>query len=255
MGSHSSSGSVSVSDLHELWSTADDPDVLRQALSARYDLTTCLLPVGGRTLSLLVVRDTNKLLDAIDPAVFARDERLPYWAEIWPSSIELARYCLEDLALDGRSVLELGCGLGVSGIAAAMAGAQVTLSDYEEDALAFARWNVLKNLRREEQRARVRFQLLDWRAPGTPGRFDLVLGSDIIYERSLAGDLLRLLDSTLRPGGVAVLTDPDREPGREFISRALAGGFGLDVGRTSVVSGMRQRTITRVLLRRREESS
>ena len=123
-----------------------DVDVLLERIGKRYDTRTETVTVGNRTLSIQSVRDTNALLDAIDPATFMEDERLPYWAELWPSAIALARWVSRYPGLEGKRVLELGCGLGLSGIAAAAAGARVTMTDYDEDALLFARFNAALNL-------------------------------------------------------------------------------------------------------------
>src|SRR5512146_678227 len=103
-------------------------------LRERYDIAEERIVFGSRTLTILKIADTSRLLDAIKPEMFASDERLPYWAELWPSSIELARFFLREENIRGRTVLELGCGLGLAGIAAAAAGANVLFTDYEPDA-------------------------------------------------------------------------------------------------------------------------
>ena len=87
---------------------------------------------------MAVVRQPEKLLDDISVDEFARDERLPYWAELWTSSIVMGEHILQDPSFRGAALLELGCGVGLAGIAAARAGAQVTMTDYDDDALLFA---------------------------------------------------------------------------------------------------------------------
>src|SRR5881397_3704618 len=66
---------------------------------------------------------------------------IPYWAEIWPASRAIARRLAAGERLDGRAVLDLGCGLGLAGIAAGLCGAEVTFVDRHPDALGFARRN------------------------------------------------------------------------------------------------------------------
>jgi predicted nicotinamide N-methyase len=180
--------------------------------------------VGDATFSFLMVRDTNRLLDEIDSRTFAVDERLPYWAELWPAAVALARFCLEEKTVKGGRVLELGCGLGLAGIAAARAGARVTMTDYEVDALLFARYNAERNLERE-QRARIEFALLDWRDPADLGRYDVIIAADVIYERRNFIPLLHLIDTSLAAGGVAHFADPDRSIGKSFRGEALSLGF------------------------------
>ena len=143
-------------------------------ITERFATTLEHLSAGGQTWSLLVVEDTNVLVDAITPERFAGDERLPYWAELWTSAIALARALRTNADLKGKSLLDLGCGLGLTGIAAAQAGAHVTMTDYDDDALLFARWNLRSNLTPSEL-SRVEVRKLDWRQPEGLGRFDMIL--------------------------------------------------------------------------------
>jgi ETFB lysine methyltransferase len=175
---------------------------------------------------MLTVRDTNALIDAITPEEFARDERLPYWAELWTSSIALARSLRRRTNLAGTTVLDLGCGLGLTGIAAVQSGAGVLMTDYDEDALCFSRWNLEANLTPREL-ARVSLQLLDWRAREPLGEFPLIVGADIVYERSLFPALRDLFRRHLAPGGKVLLADPGRSIGLDFLRSAEADGFAV----------------------------
>lgn len=202
-------------------------------LSLRYDCVERRVNLPGMTLSLLVVRDTNTLLDRIDPAEFARDERLPYWAELWQSAPPLARMLADPAVAGGKSMLELGCGVGLVGIAAARAGARVLMTDYDDDALQFTRANIRTNIPSGVTSPEVR--RLDWREPGPIGMFDIVAGSDILYERRFFTPLVALLRQTLAPGGRALFTDPGRSIAEDFATQASESGFA--VGRTLVPSG------------------
>lgn len=219
-------------------------------IAVRYATTVDQIAVGTHTLSLRAVRDTNALLDAIDPATFTEDERLPYWADLWPSSIELARSCLSDFRLANKRVLELGCGLGLAGIAAALSGALVTMTDYEPDALMFARWNALANLDPETFHSRVTLRQLDWRKGAGTELFDVVIGSDIVYEQRNLDPLLTMLTNVLAPVGYGVFTDPGRRTGREFVSEATRRGFIVETAETHVPWRGRQQMIVRYVLRR-----
>ncbi len=98
------------------------------------------------------------------------------------------------------------------------------MTDYEDDALEFARYNAALNLTPVEL-ARVTFRRLDWRRPDLPETFDVIAGADIAYERMNFEPLLSLARMMLRPGGVFLLTDPGREIGRDFILLASSRGF------------------------------
>src|SRR4051794_2998884 len=94
---------------------------LGQASGMRLDLVEELVGLGGRQLSILRPRDAEAL---IDERAFEQDEFLPYWAELWPAGVALAR-AVAERELAGQRVLELGCGLALPSLAAAACGARV----------------------------------------------------------------------------------------------------------------------------------
>jgi len=200
--------------------------LLPPAITARYDVVTQEVSFPPYRWSLTAVRDTNRLLETITPAQFEADGRLPYWADLWASSPALAGHLRQRPGLAGKRLLDLGCGLGLTGIAAAQAGGTVVMTDCEEDALEFARFNAEANLDAGEL-SRVTFRCMDWRSAEITEEFDLILGADIVYERKNFEPLLSLARRLLGPGGVFLLTDPDREIGRDFIRAAVAGGFSV----------------------------
>ena len=99
------------------------------------------IELAGRTLSLLRPPSADAL---IDEDAFDEDEFLPYWAELWPSGLALAR-TVGGLDLDGVRVLELGAGLGLPSLAAAVRGADVLATDWAEDAVELLRRNAGRN--------------------------------------------------------------------------------------------------------------
>src|SRR5215207_10225985 len=97
--------------------------------------------------------DYDRLIDdaAADP-----EQNLPYWAELWPSGIALAAKIARDPAIvQGRRVLELGCGLGVTAIAAMRAGADLLVTDYSPEALAICGLNTLDQAGQQPKKLRV----------------------------------------------------------------------------------------------------
>ena len=101
----------------------------------------------GRLWRLQRAADLESLWNAMldDPQDF-EDERLPYWTELWPSSIALCRWLEERRAeIAGRPCLDLGCGLGLTAMVGQWLGAQVIGMDYEEEALRFASLNARHN--------------------------------------------------------------------------------------------------------------
>jgi predicted nicotinamide N-methyase len=151
----------------------------------------------------------------IDEEAFARDEALPYWAELWPAGVALAR-ALRGRSLRGARVLELGCGLGLPGIVAALHGAHVLATDWSDDALAAARANAAAN------GARIATLRLDWREPAPAverGPWDLVLAADVLYEARNVPVVLELLERLAAP---VLLADPNRATAEPFYEQAAA---------------------------------
>lgn len=195
-------------------------------LRARFDLTTSTVDVDGEPLIITHPRNAEAL---IDEEAFNRDERLPYWADIWPSSLALARL-VGGLAGNGRALLELGCGVGLASAAALRAGFDVTASDYYDDALAFARLNGLANTGREP-----RTMMLDWRhLPGAIRAFQMVIAADVLYERPLGGLVATAIATTLAEGGRALVADPGRVGSHAFFDALRDVGLR-HVGATTVM--------------------
>jgi predicted nicotinamide N-methyase len=194
------------------------------------DLIEEVVALDGRDLTLLRPRDTEELLD--EAAFEDGDEFIPYWADLWPSAILLAR-TIAGRALRGARVLELGCGLGLPSLAAALAGGRVLATDWAPDALQAVQVNARRN------DLTVETLVSDWRAPAellARGPFDLVIAADVLYERRNVPPLTELL--------VALdcdvwLADPGRPPASE-----LAGNLALAGWNTSTLADTARPRVT-----------
>ncbi|MDP9278537.1 MAG: class I SAM-dependent methyltransferase [Gemmatimonadota bacterium] len=186
-----------------------DGEALVGALTRRFRTSVEDATVDEHTFSILKPANSDDLIREED---FVKDERLPYWADVWPSSIILAGKLLE-LDGHGKTALELGCGVGLSTLAATSAGFDVLATDYYEDALDVTRANVFRNL---GMIARTR--LVDWRhLPLDLGTFDLIFASDVLYENEYARLLPVLLRGLLTPAGLALIADPGRVAAPVFV--------------------------------------
>jgi predicted nicotinamide N-methyase len=137
----------------------------------------------------------------------------PYWSVLWRSGVALARE-LDGVPLRGLRVVELGCGLAVPSIAAARAGAAVLATDACAEALELVARNAQAN------DVRIETATVDWAEPDElVGRapFDLVLATDVLYERASVTPLLSLLP---RLAPEAWLADPGRPAAGAFIEHA-----------------------------------
>jgi predicted nicotinamide N-methyase len=178
------------------------------------------LDVRGTPITVWQPPDIDALIDV---EAFKRDERIPYWANVWESAIVLA----EDLATcdgTGLTLLELGCGIGLPAIVAARRGFTATASDYEEDALEGVRYNADRN-----GAVGLAVRLLDWRAlPADLGTFDRVVAADVLYEKHHATALVDVLGRTLAPAGVGLVADPGRARAAEFEPACRAAGLAVE---------------------------
>jgi ETFB lysine methyltransferase len=193
---------------------------LEQSLLQRFRTTTTTLTIAGRAIEILHPANAD---DLIDPKAFDRDERLPYWADLWPSGRVLGESLLAEKGT-GRRLIELGCGAGLVAVCAAFAGYEVTATDYYDDALEFTRVNVFRNTGRT-----VATRMVDWRAlPTDLARFDRVIGSDLLYEMSYAPLIAQAIRATLASGGTATIADPGRVGREKFLEDAVALGLVFD---------------------------
>lgn len=164
--------------------------------------------VKDQTFLISKPTDTDRLID--HPMVrmaFAVDEYLPYWADLWPAARMLAKAILAEPWTPGQEALEVGCGLGLPGVAALSRGLHVIFSDYDATALRFASENARLN-----GFTNFRTLQLDWRNPPADLRVPIVLASDLIYELRNVEPLVHLIRTVLQPGGLCLLTDQDRIP-------------------------------------------
>jgi len=183
--------------------------------------------VPSGVLAHWALADPDALLDDLTQEEFDRnDGRMPYWATVWPSALSLADAVLAGPGLAGRRVLDLGCGLGLVGLAALSRGAHVTLLDWEAVAVELARASAWAS-----GYGAVEALACDWRAPPPLAPFDLVLGADVLYEERNAPGVAAFLASHLASGGEAWITDPDRVHAKDFEGVASRAGLAV-VSRT-----------------------
>jgi predicted nicotinamide N-methyase len=182
------------------------------------------LPWVGREYAVRQPPDIDPLLDLVvnDP-----EQNLPYWAEIWPSGLALADLIEREPGIvAGRTTLELGCGLGLTAIAALRAGASLTATDYSGTALDLCLQNCEANAGK-----RPTCLVLNWRdrtaarQVAAAGRFLVVVAADVLYERRDIEPLLALIPAVLASGGVFWLAEPGRPVAAEFLVRAEALGW------------------------------
>jgi predicted nicotinamide N-methyase len=182
----------------------------------RLDLVAGSLELRCGRLDFVRPREPEALLYEDDVA--ADQAYPPYWAELWPSGIELAR-AVSGADWAGARVLELGCGLGLPAVAAALRGAHVLATDRSPDALSFTAVNAERN------GVAVDTAVCSWGEPavllaGAPWR--LVLAADVLYGQRNVDEMLALLPRLVDDGGEVWVADPRRPLTGEFLAAARA---------------------------------
>jgi predicted nicotinamide N-methyase len=178
------------------------------------DLVEEPVALRDRELEILRPRDGEALLD--EEAFATRDEFLPYWVELWPSGLALAR-AMDGRSLRGARVLELGCGLGLPSIAAALAGGRVLATDWSAHAVAVTTENARRN------GVQIEADVVSWYDPGEiveRGPWDIVLAADVLYEERNVPVLEELLPRLTGDRGEVWLADPGRAAAKSFLGRA-----------------------------------
>lgn len=188
-----------------------------ESLRRRFELASTQLTVGGHPYDLLRPKSVDELISEED---FAIDERIPYWADCWPSSRVLAERIARQSGRQRRA-LELGCGIGLVSLAAARTGFRVLATDYYAEALEFTAANAQRHgLNRLDTR------LVDWRKlPADLGTYDLVAASDVLYEQPQAAWIAAALAATLAPDGLGLLSDPGRRNAEAFMAECDRRGL------------------------------
>jgi predicted nicotinamide N-methyase len=205
---------------------------LVKELARKYELDFEAVAVGGDILYFLHLADISPLVAGRD--IFANAAEFPFWVKIWEASVMMANLMASLRPVPGARVLELGAGLAVPGIAAAAHGHDVTVTDYEDYILDFVRVSASVN----GCGARVTCKKLDWLSPesGGIGRFDCIIGSEILFHEKFFEPLRQVIRTLLAPGGVVFMAhNVERKSLAPFL-RLCAGEFSISAQKKQMVA-------------------
>jgi len=183
--------------------------------------------IGDLTLAVETPPDLDALLDRAAAADPQAVDGIPYYAILWPAAQGLARHLWQHRAeLAGSRVIELGCGLGLPSILAARLGAHVTATDFHPETGEWLFHNASLNGVALEYRQLDWNEFLDARPATLDARdCDLVIGSDLVYERRHIPALICAIGALCAPGGHAVISDPGRDNLDLFVSGMEKNGW------------------------------
>lgn len=202
-----------------------------KSIKVKYPTQTQLVKIADKNFVLEVIRSLDEAIDILcaelseeeqaDP--FAED-LCPYFGILWPAARALSNYLGEHPEFTkGKTAIELGCGLGLPSLVAAHLGADVLATDFHPDVEEY----FMRNTRHSD--LSVKYQRLNWREDNALGTYDLVLGSDILYESKHAREVAEGLIKYTRPGSCILLADPGRAYLQKFLDAMNELGFKEEV--------------------------
>ena len=171
-----------------------------------YETEVTEVVINSRKFSILLPKYLHQFINPID--LF---HDFPLWAKIWKASWVLSGY-LADMPVDAnKRILEIGGGIGLVSIVAAVFGHQITMTEYNPDALNFARANAWRNNCPD-----LPIFKLDWHHSGLSDQFDMIVASEVTYKEEDFSPLTQLFKSNLKPGGEIILASEIRKSGKDL---------------------------------------
>ncbi len=200
------------------------------------------IKISDHSFILERVNNLDELVDEISDELFNQDERLPYWAELWPSAFALSEFILENKNIfKNKTILELGCGMGLTTMALSLTNpGQIIATDYEQQALDSTKKNFdLNNISQLPS-----FRLLDWREPELTKKYKIIVASDVAYEERFFQPLIDLFKNYLEPKGEIILAEPNRTIAKTFFGKLVLSGFSYTAKDTFVDQGGKKIKVT-----------
>jgi len=196
------------------------PPLDLKEIERRFGLVVRSHRIGEMDLRIAQVDRVDDMVHQVYPDAVSLHGDAPVWMITWPAALGLAEYLVLNEEVEGKRVLELGCGTAAPGIALERAGARVVCTDYDPLALAMAGHNAGMNGCGE-----LEIHLLDWYGPDLAGAFDLVIGSEIVYFEKSFSPLLSVLSKYTIPEGRILLSDQGRPQMKPFLEMCRRAGF------------------------------
>ncbi len=196
----------------------------------------CISIEGAATLIIRSLLDKQQFADPLGEAeaLGISSAAWPLFGLLWPSGLHLAEAMAKRTMVSGESILEIGCGLGLASLVSHRRGSLVTASDCHPLAASF----MLENLRLTDLppmrychgnwAALIPGQAPSLRVPMVQGRFDLIMGSDVLYERDEAGTLADFINQHALPASEVMIVDPNRGNRSAFSKHMAAMGYTLN---------------------------
>ncbi len=192
-------------------------------ITEKYELDTTPIALGGKKLDLYQVKNWDTFIGNLADKGEEYISEFPFWIKIWEASLILADHLIRMKIEKEKEILEIGAGMGVVGLALGALGHKVTITDYEDDALDLLRMNVERN-----GLDNVSVRKLDWNNPDLTGKYDIICGSELVYNERFIDPIMSLFRNYLQPDGtIFIAHDVGRMCMMKFIGM-VAGRFEIE---------------------------
>lgn len=177
--------------------------------------------INNKKFNFIIPADPDEVLESVSQEEFDRDEQLPYWADIWPSSEAIFEFCMSHPIKKGSKICEIGAGLGIvtAAISNSAKDSFLISTDISKDSVYYIKENLKRNNLKGES------SCCDWRFSPFKEKFDIIIGADILYEKRWTKPVLTFIKENLKPEGYALISDPHRKHWDNFKESAQEEGF------------------------------
>lgn len=181
-----------------------------------FELELVPVKIGETSFELWTVKRWKEVVETGDGNGAEYISGFPLWIKIWEAAMVLCEHLGRMAMKPNATLLELGSGTGITGIMLGAMGNKVTLTDYDDNALALLKKNAAHN-----KLENVQVQKLDWLHPTIKETYDIIFGAEIIYKEAFIEPVFELLKKYLKSDGtVFIAHDVNRKVMVEFLNRA-----------------------------------
>lgn len=158
------------------------------------------IAIGGKRLEVYGIQNWDIFISRLEARGEKYISEFPFWIKIWEASMVLADHLMRIGLEKEKAVLEIGAGMGITGLFLGSLGHKVTITDYEEEALELLQMNVEHNGLNNVSVAK-----LDWTNPELQGKFDIICGSELVYKEIYIEPIINLFRAYLQTQGTVYL--------------------------------------------------
>ncbi len=187
-----------------------------------YEVETLTYHIGGSDFRIRALLNRQQFSDPDGSAERAgvAPASWPLFGVVWPAGLALAEEMCH-FPIAGKSILEIGCGIALTSLVLARRGANITACDYHPLAETFLQHNVALN-----DLPALPFCTAPWLGPNPLlGRFDLIVGSDLLYEPDHAELLAGFIGRHAQPASQVLIADPGRGYASAFSTLMAEFGY------------------------------